>query len=116
MLWYEDRHRRSLDISIRFFEYEREAVRSIRSRRVSSTRYIYFINDANSIEVVLFDAVMLSSNSQERFLRTEIRIGNATISLSERFWIYHRHRHVSSDFIQLLSELLIEKAAMSTET
>jgi len=116
--WFNDYS--ALIVSVHYYRDEQEAKRVFRTRagRNTNRRRGYTLD--NGIEGLLFDSRMprggLGFPMAHRVLRSELRLGNVIINLTETLDSHHLRQHVSSDFIQLLSELLIEKSTVVTET
>jgi len=120
MIWHRNKPFGGLLINIHFYNYEQDAIEERQLRlqenrfaptNVLERRYTRIIND-NNTEIILFDSKMDRAGHlvpvSNRNLRSEIRLGNAVISLSESPEQHQLNKNISSDFIKLLCELLAE--------
>jgi len=105
----------TLSISIRFYRHENRAIEefySMVNRHYIQERRFTHINNPNNTEAILYDAYMDRAGhiwpTNTRFLVTQIRIGDAFIRLMESPHVRHLDRNLSNEFIQLLSELLLD--------
>jgi len=109
-----------LRISVTFYKEEQEAVGGFLSYSsgYAGTR----IKNDNHTEAMLSNSRMITTTDtlllpdDERYIRSDLRLGNASISLTE-----HQHKDnlddtITSEFIKLLCELLMELGPKPSET
>jgi len=112
--WRRENPPSSLHITICTFKDEKDAISNIRSSSSMGTYGTRITND-NNTEALLFDSRMITTSDtlyfphSERYIRSIIRLGNATITLTEYQKYYHLNNDISSEFIELLCELLKEE-------
>jgi len=111
MIWLNTELKTVLFIGIFFYKDEQGAIESM--QRMSKIDInAYYAND-NTTEILLFDSRMARAGHgvpvPTRYLRSELRFGNATISLRESLEPKHLHMNTSSDFVELLCEMLTQE-------
>jgi len=108
------RHPPRLNIQIRNYRYEDGAIGYMRTTRNLNSQYYIYIQGDNNTEAVLIHPLMpvsasgLYLPSDERLIRSEIRIGNIYFELWEyRHWI-RLNSNYSTQFIAALVEAMQE--------
>ena len=114
--WWEGEnstpHEEALRVRVRVFRFERTAINSIRQQKdlqsQSRPKYL-FIENENNTEALLYHAVAdmpYPIPTVDRVLRSDIRIGNVIITLSETKEWYNLDNNISSQFLELLVDML----------
>ena len=111
-LWFVNKRKSHgyLRIHVTFYRDEQKAINSIKGDRVFRKKFRLVEND-NNTDVLLFHSYQGRSHlvpSSSRTLISKIRIGNAVISFIENLEKHKLHKSLSSEFIELLCEMLSE--------
>jgi len=113
--WFNGETRSSLYIWVKIYKSEHQAIESFQFRLTSAQRHrdrYTLITNGNNTEAILFDSWMDRAGHgvpvPRRHLRSEIRLGNAVITLSDDLYQHQLHMNTSSDFIEFLCEKLTQ--------
>lgn len=105
----------SLNIWLRFYISRNRNVENfhwILDRHYTQAERFTHISNPNDTELILYDTFMDRAGhmwpTNTRLIRTQIRMGNVRITLSESPHVRHLDRNLSNEFINLLVELLTD--------
>jgi len=98
-----------LNITVFLYKDEQRAIHSFELSREGKHTYI---NNGNNTEVLLFDAKMIRTSDTyytpdtKKYIKSEMRIGDAIIKVSESQKFYNLDKNITNKFIVLLCDIL----------